>query len=88
MSRKSECGCAIDIHIDNRGDVHVYNCTTPGAPDLRRRVTAEMACGRWTVPKPIIGDRIGLSAVELATLTSANLSPPSRHSTRPRTTSA
>ena len=25
----TRCGCDIDIHIDSRGDVNIYNCSTP-----------------------------------------------------------
>jgi hypothetical protein len=28
--RDAECGCDIDIRIDCRGDVNIYNCTSPG----------------------------------------------------------
>lgn len=27
--RARSCGCQIDIHIDSRGDVNIYNCTPP-----------------------------------------------------------
>ena len=27
--REAKCGCDIDIRIDARGDVNIYNCATP-----------------------------------------------------------
>ena len=30
--RENQCGCRIDIHIDSKGDVNIYSCTSPGSP--------------------------------------------------------
>ena len=28
--RERSCGCRVDIHIDSKGDVNIYNCASPG----------------------------------------------------------
>jgi hypothetical protein len=33
---RSGC-CDIDIHIDSRGDVNIYNCSTPSVIEIRHR---------------------------------------------------
>jgi len=29
--RERSCGCRVDIHIDSKGDVNIYNCASPGS---------------------------------------------------------
>ena len=66
--------CDIDIRIDSRGDVNIYNCSTPGAAGAIAIVVLayDIITALWAPADPIIRDSFALSASDLEVLTNAN----------------